>query len=65
MNPRWKLLFTTLALVSIGACTDESPVAPAHAGSPDTAVHAAETAARSHEEIMANGQQLFSAHCSA
>ena len=51
--------------ISLGACAKDE-AEPAAAGTDKaTAVHAAETAARSMDERMAAGEKLFSAHCAA
>lgn len=57
------VIFLMLALaVSLSACAKEEPAAAV-----DTAVaaRAAEAAAKSPEERMANGERLYAVHCSA
>jgi nitrite reductase (NO-forming)/hydroxylamine reductase len=60
---RTALLALALA-VSMLACAKEEPEAVSSVD-PALAAHAAEAAARSPEEKMANGKQLYAAHCSA
>ena len=61
-----KLLLLTVSLaVSLTACAQEEPAAPAQSAESDVAVHAAEAASMSMEERMASGEKLFSAHCAA
>jgi len=65
MKPSCKFLFSVITLGVVGACTDSLPGTEARAEPSETAVHAAEAAARSAEDIFNSGQQLYQSHCSA
>jgi len=57
------LLAVPLLGLSAGACSQDA--AGQSAGAKDTAVHTAEVAAASKEELMARGQAVFNANCAA
>jgi nitrite reductase (NO-forming)/hydroxylamine reductase len=65
MNVNRLLILTAAMAVSMTACTQEESAAPAQAADSAVAVHAAEASSMSLEERIANGEKIFSAHCSA